>query len=454
MPLKPPIVRRVLLVDDDVDMLHATRQCLEIVGWEVQGYENPTEALSMINSDFNGVVITDIRMPQLDGRQLFKRIRKIDPEIPTIFITGHGDVAEAVEAMQEGAYNFIMKPFSSERILAVVAQAATVRQTALERRQIRALAQSAKNEWPIMGHSDSMVALRALIRQVAEADMDTIIVGETGVGKELVARALHAWGPRSKRTFVAVNCGALSPATVDSELFGHELGAFPGAVRSRVGRAEFADRGVLFLDEIEATPLETQIKLLRFLGEREVVPLGANEPRNVDVRVLVSTKLDLSAPDNIACIRPDLFHRLNVAQILVPPLRERRSDVPLLFSHFAVRAAERSGLPTPPISDAVRRKLIGYDWPGNVRELAHFAERFAFGLENESTPEVKEGSPDDGLKGKIDKYEVELICDALTKNSGDVQKTLNELMLPRKTFYDKINKYKIDINRFRLQKGV
>jgi two-component system C4-dicarboxylate transport response regulator DctD len=446
--LNPPSVKSVILVEDDEHLLRATSQWLEISGWNVYACSSAAKALKLISVNFDGVVVTDIRMPQMNGHQLYSRIREIDPEIPTIFITGHGDVTEAVEAIQNGAHDFIVKPFSTEKILKLVAEAAAVRRDVLERRQIRERAERAQAEWPIIGQSEAMVALRARMRQVARADLDTIIEGETGVGKELVARALHAWGPRASRPFVAVNCGALSPSTVDSELFGHEIGAFPGAVRKRVGRIEFANRGVLFLDEIETTPQETQIKLLRFLEEREIVPLGANEPSHVDVRVLVSTKLDLSSPETSALIRPDLFHRLNGARIFVPPLRERRSDIPTLFSHFAALAAERSGLPTPVINDDVRRALTGHDWPGNVRELAHFAARFAFGLEGAASPELT-ASASDGLRERVDRYEVDLICEALAKNMGDVQKTIDALMLPRKTFYDKVKRYNIDLGRFR-----
>jgi two-component system C4-dicarboxylate transport response regulator DctD len=451
--LNPPKVNNVILVDDDAHLLRATAQWLEIAGWNVHACSTAAKALSLLNENFDGVVVTDIRMPQMDGRQLFKRIRQIDPEIPTIFITGHGDVTEAVEAMQHGAFNFVVKPFRSERILELVTLAAADRQAALERREIRERARVAQTEWPIIGQSEAMASLRARLRQIAEADLDTIIAGETGVGKELAARALHAWGPRRHRAFVAVNCGALPAALVDSELFGHEAGAFPGAVRGRMGRIEFADRGVLFLDEIETTPQETQIKLLRFLEEREITPLGTNQPRGVDVRVLVSTKLDLTAPEKITQIRPDLFHRLNVARVLVPPLRERRSDIPALFSHFAARAADRAGIATPPVNDAVRRVLNGHDWPGNVRELAHFAERFAFGLEGALKPETEEAI-DAGLREKVDRYEMDLICEALAKHQGDVQRTLDALMLPRKTFYDKVKRYSIDLARFRPLKAV
>lgn len=437
----------VVLIDDDQDLLAATAQTLELDGWTVLPFASGAKALNAISPGFAGVVATDIRMPQMDGRRVFERVREIDPEIPVVFITGHADIAQAVEAMQQGAHDFVVKPFKQERLLQALASAAVRRRDVLERRSLRGAAEEAQVDWPMIGLSPAMTALRQRLRQVAQADVDTIIEGETGVGKELAARAIHALSSRKNRPFVVINCGALPTALVESELFGHELGAFPGAVRQRIGRMEYANRGVLFLDEIEAMPAETQVKLLRFLEEREVAPLGSNEVRSVDVRVLVSTKLDLSDPRNAGVIRPDLFHRLNVARVRVPPLRDRRADIPSLFAHFASCAADRLGVPVPPLSEPIRRALSDHDWPGNVRELAHFAERFALGLD-EGVATVGEGR-NDGLRERVDRYEADLIVEALTTHGGDVQRTVEALQLPRKTFYDKVRRYGIELDRFR-----
>ncbi len=450
--MTPIAVNTVVLVDDDPDLLSATAQSLELAGWTVVACSSGAKALQAITATFEGVVMTDIRMPQMDGRRLFERIKEIDPDIPVVFITGHADVMQAVEAMQNGAHDFVVKPFASERILQALAGAAERRRATLEQRLLRSKAEEAQAEWPMIGRSAVMAGFRKQLRQIAEADIDTVIEGETGVGKELAARTFHSWGKRKNRPFVVVNCAALPVAMVESELFGHEPGAFPGAARQRIGRIEFANRGVLFLDEIEAAPLETQGKLLRFLEEREITPLGSNEVRSVDVRVVVSTKLDLSDPSNVSQLRADLFHRLNVARIRVPALRDRRADIPSLFAHFAARAADRAGIPTPPISEAVRRTLSDYEWPGNVRELAHFAERFALGLDfstrKQSTPSLT-----GGLRERVERYEADAICEALAAAAGDVQKTVEALLLPRKTFYDKVRRYGIDLGRFRPSKA-
>jgi len=442
--------RRVIFVDDDADLLAANVQSLELAGYDVAPFASGAKALAALDPDFPGVLVTDIRMPQMDGRRLFQRVRSIDPEIPVIFITGHADVTQAVEALQQGAYDFVVKPFAKERLRESLDRALEKRRLIMDNRRLREVANEAQSGWPMIGQSPAMVALRRKLRLVAEADVDTLIEGETGAGKELAAHALHAWGPRRTRPFVVVNCGALPASMVESELFGHDLGAFPGAVRQRIGRIEYANRGVLFLDEIECMPHETQVKLLRFLEEREIVPLGSNEVRTVDVRVVAATKLNLSDPASTAQVRPDLFHRLNVARVHVPPLRERRADIPLLFAHFAARAADRAGVEPPPMSDAIRRALADHPWPGNIRELAHFAERFALGLDDEldSRPAVTAH----GLRDRVDRYECDLIREALVAASGDVQTALESLSLPRKTFYDKVRRYGIDLDSFRRAK--
>ena len=321
------------------------------------------------------------------------------------------------------------------------------RRLVLDNRRLRSLADEAASSWPLIGQSTSIERLRTTLRQIAEADVDTLIEGETGTGKELAARALHAWGPRRRHPFVAVNCGALPAAMVESELFGHELGAFPGAVRRRVGRIEFANRGTLFLDEIEAAPPDLQIKLLRFLAEREVTPLGSNEVRSVDVRVIAAAKRDLSEGDTPA-IRPDLYHRLKVAHVLAPPLRERRSDIPLLFAHFVARAADRVSREPPPMTRATQRLLAEHPWPGNVRELANFAERFALGLDDTETLAAQTASSA-GLKDKVEQYEADLIREALAAGGGDVRSALEVLALPRETFYAKARKHGIDLESYR-----
>ncbi len=440
--------RTVIFVDDDEDLRLANVQSLELAGLDVRPYASAIKALAGLDAGFAGVIVTDVRMPRMDGRQFFERIRAVDPGIPVILITGHADVGMAVEAMKDGAYDFVAKPFANERLIRSVLNGLEKRRLVLDNRQLRAIADEAQLGWPIIGGSGQIQSLRRKLRQVAEADVDCLIEGETGVGKELAARALHNWGPRRGRPFVVVDCGALPSTLVESELFGHELGAFPGAVRKRVGRIEHANYGTLFLDEIESLPAEVQVKLLRFLEEREISPLGSNDVHTVSVRVIAAAKPDLAKS---ASIRPDLYHRLNVANIRVPPLRERRDDIPMLFAHFVSRAAERFGRAPPPPSEAVRRHLNEHDWPGNVRELLHYSERLVLDLDEDIVP--AEGETADGLRERVDWFEAELITDTLSANHGDIQQTLRTLRVPRKTLYDKIRRYSIDLSRFRARKG-
>jgi two-component system C4-dicarboxylate transport response regulator DctD len=436
--------RTVAFVDDDAALRAANVQSLELAGFEVWPFSSGAAALGSLDAGFAGVVVTDIRMPGMDGRQLFRRLHQVDADLPVIFITGHADVSEAVESLQEGAYDFVAKPFANERLIQAVTRALETRRLVLNNRRLRAVADEAQAGWPMIGQSPAMESLRKSLRQLAQANVDTIIEGETGVGKELAARALHTWGPRREHPFVALNCGALPAGLVESELFGHELGAFAGAVRTRVGRLEHAHRGTLFLDEIEAMPADTQVKLLRFLAEREVSRLGSNEVRPVDVRIVTASKIDLGAGGGP--LRPDVFHRLNVGRVRIPPLRERRSDVPILFAHFVASAADRVRREPPQIDEATQRMLTDHDWPGNVRELSNFAERFVLGLHEDAGAHSPDAS---GLRERVDRYEADLIRQALARARGNVARTLVALDLPRKTFYDKVKRHGIEVEGYR-----
>ena len=437
----------VVFIDDDDDLRAANVQSLQLADLRVHAFGSARAALEIITPDFAGVIVSDIRMPNIDGHRLFTLVQEIDPEIPVILISGHADVSEAIEAMRRGAYDFIVKPYIDDQLVQCIRRALEKRRLVLDNRRLRGLADEAASSWPLIGQSPVMEHLRKTLRQVAEADVDTLVEGETGVGKELAARALHAWGPRRRHPFVAVNCGALPATMVESELFGHELGAFPGAVRQRVGRIEFANRGTLFLDEVEAMPPEIQVKLLRFLAEREVTPLGSNEVRSVDVRIITAAKANL-AEEGAPAIRPDLYHRLRVAHVHVPPLRDRRSDIPLLFAHFVARAADRTRSEPPPMTRSAQHLLAEHPWPGNVRELAHFAERFVLGLEDAESIGAPPGAAA-GLREKVDLYEADLIREALAGSRGDVRKALEILGLPRETFYAKARRHGIDIESYR-----
>ena len=435
----------VFLIDDDKDLLRATGQTLELAGFEVSRFSSAAEALGRIERNFAGVVVSDIRMPGLDGLQLFQRIRQMDHELPVILMTGHGDIPMAVKAIQDGVYDFIAKPFATERLVQCVRRAAEKRALVIENRSLREAAQQAEQGMPLIGQTPVMERLRHMLRQIADTDVDVLVTGETGSGKEVVASLLHGWSRRAKGNFVALNCGALPEQIIESELFGHEPGAFTGAQKKRVGRIEHSSGGTLFLDEIESMPLSTQVQMLRVLEMRQVTPLGTNEVRPVDLRVVAAAKVDLGDPSQRQSFREDLYYRLNVVTLAIPPLRERRDDIPLLFTYFAERAARRFERDIPSLTPAIARHLKEHDWPGNVRELSHFAERAVLGMQppepvTKTAPAAGEGTP---LPERLDRYEAGIIRETLTSFGGNVQQTIAALGIPRKTFYDKLQRHGI-----------
>lgn len=432
----------VLLVDDDNHLRRATRQTLELAGYAVQDFSSASEALTVITPSFEGVIITDVRMPQIDGLQFFARIQEIDAGLPTILITGHGDIPMAVQAIQNGAYDFIAKPFSSDRLVHSVLRAGERRKLLLENRRLRQLADDVQADMPLIGQTPAIENLRRTIRDIADTNVDVLIAGETGSGKEVVAQLLHDWGRRRKGNFVALNCGALPETVIESELFGHEAGAFTGAQKKRIGRIEHASGGTLFLDEIESMPLATQVKLLRVLEMREITPLGTNEIRPVDLRVVAAAKIDLGDAEQRSDFREDLYYRLNVVTLTIPPLRERREDIPLLFSHFLTRAARRFNRDVPDLDTTTHRYLMEHSWPGNVRELVHFAERFALGVTTPSRSPVRLDDQEP-LPKRLERFEASLIRETLAAHNGNVQDTLEALGIPRKTFYDKMHRHGI-----------
>ncbi|WSH63749.1 sigma-54 dependent transcriptional regulator [Rhizobium ruizarguesonis] len=434
----------VALIDDDKDLRRATAQTLELAGFSVSAYDGAKAALADLPADFAGPVVTDIRMPEIDGLQLFATLQGMDADLPVILMTGHGDIPMAVQAIQDGAYDFIAKPFAADRLVQSVRRASEKRRLVLENRMLRKAAEDAQENLPLIGQTPVMENLRNILRHIADTDVDVLVAGETGSGKEVVAQILHQWSHRRKGNFVALNCGALPEAVIESELFGHEAGAFTGAQKRRTGRIEHASGGTLFLDEIESMPAATQVKMLRVLEMREITPLGTNEVRPVDLRVVAAAKIDLGDPAVRGDFREDLYYRLNVVTISIPPLRERRDDIPLLFSHFTARAAERFRRDVPPLSPDVRRHLASHAWPGNVRELSHYAERVVLGVEGGATAAVAPQPTGETLPERLERYEAEIIRDALSANDGDVRRTIEALGIPRKTFYDKLQRHGIN----------
>ncbi|KQV31719.1 Fis family transcriptional regulator [Rhizobium sp. Root1203] len=435
----------IFLIDDDKDLLRATKQTLELAGFSVSAFSVAGDALAALSPDFPGVVVSDIRMPHIDGLQLFGRVRQWDEDMPVILITGHGDIPMAVNAIQDGVYDFITKPFATDRLIQSVRRAAEKRRLILENRALRKATEQVRDDLPLIGQTPAMERLRHTLRQIADTDVDVLVTGETGSGKEVVASLLHQWSRRASGNFVALNCGALPETVIESELFGHEPGAFTGAQKRRIGRIEHASGGTLFLDEIESMPPSTQVQMLRVLEMREVTPLGTNDVRPVDLRVVAAAKVDLGDPRQRGDFREDLYYRLNVVTISIPPLRERRDDILLLFGYFSERAAKRFKRDVPLASASIHRHLRDHSWPGNVRELSHFAERFVLGVEQVASDTPVPADQSDGLPlpDRLERYEARIIREALDANNGDVRRTITELGIPRKTFYDKLQRHGI-----------
>ncbi len=430
------VLNRIALVDDDDAFRSALAERLELEGLAVMSFASAETALKSVNERFEGVVVTDLRMPGMDGRQLVERLTALDPDLPVVMMTGHGDIAEAVDAMKRGAYDFLAKPFAPERLIETLRRALEKRALVLDNRRLAALAADDEGSIPLSGTSRSVEALRAAIQRLADAEVDVLIEGETGAGKEAVARAIHNAGRRRLHPFVAVSCAALPESGLESLLMGDAAGP-AGAFRRREGQIEQSHQGTLFLDEIDLAPRAAQLLLLRVLEEREIRPVGAMEPHALDLRILAATKGDPAEAVAQGALREDLYYRLNVIRLRTPPLRERREDVPLLFARFLGRVASRLGREIPPIDHAIRRRLLEHDWPGNLRELANYASQVAVGL----GPLSSQGTPDEGLTPRVQAYEAELIRESLTRHQGDIRQVTAELRIPRKTLYDKMTRH-------------
>ncbi|SDU37281.1 sigma-54 dependent transcriptional regulator [Stappia sp. ES.058] len=430
----------VLLVDDEPDLREALGEGLELAGHSVMPFAGAQGVLKHLGRDLYGVLVTDIRMPHTDGLELMRQVLDIDAALPVILITGHGDVPLAVQAMRAGAYDFIEKPFPVSRLANVIERALEKRRLVLENRILREqLADRKSLEGRLVGRSPAMERLRSLIAALADTDADVLIQGETGSGKEVVARALHEEGHRRNGPFVALNCGGLPAEIIESELFGHEKGAFTGAVRQRIGKLEHAHGGTVFLDEIESMPMDLQVKLLRVIETRSIERLGSNSVVPLDVRFLAATKDKLEQAGNEGRFRKDLFYRLNVVIVDVPPLRQRKEDIPLLFHHLAREARARYRREIPDVTPAYVSALMARDWPGNVRELRNVADRFVLGLESAAGLDGDGGAQT--LAEKVAAYERALISDELARNEGTLKATYEALGLSRKALYEKIRKH-------------
>ncbi|MGL4612880.1 MAG: sigma-54-dependent transcriptional regulator [Shewanella sp.] len=444
---------RVLVIDDEPHIGTVLVQLFELEGIKAIASTEPKGIAKLLDKDWAGMVISDVNMPQLDGIRLMQQIHQRDPDLPVVLLTGVGDIAMAVHALKQGAYDFLEKPFNNEHILDVVKRALEKRALTLENRQLKKELESQSLPGPrILGHSVGINRMRHILEQVIDTPADVLIEGETGTGKELVARYLHDHSRRNQANFVAINCGAIPENLIESELFGAEAGAFTGIDKLRIGKFEYANGGTLFLDEIESTPLSLQVKLLRVLEDRKVVRLGANKAIDLDIRVIAATKVDLKKLCDTGQFRQDLLYRLNLVTVPIPALRERREDVPLLFLHFARVASARYHKALIALNAQHNALLTAYDWPGNVRELRNLAERYvllgaeaAFAGSLGNTPRLHSSM---SLLQRVEFFERVLIEEALSHNKGSIKLTMEQLELPRKTLYDKMRKYDLDRKQY------
>ena len=433
-----------MVIDNDEHVCRAAGQALTLAGYRTDCCRRGEDAMEKISSKWPDVVVCDVKMPGMDGFDILRQVVEIDSDLPVILITGHGDVSMAVEAMRQGAYDFIEKPLSSGRLSDVVDRAMEKRRLVLDNRELRAEVRRKDGlESVILGRSEEIVQLRRVILNIADTDTDVLIIGETGTGKELVARCLHEQSSRRHNRFIAVNCGAMPESIIENELFGHEPGAYTGADRLHIGKFEQSSGGTLFLDEIESMPMALQVRLLRVLQERAIDRLGGRESIALDLRVIAASKQDLLALSEEGKFRADLYYRLSVVTLHNPPLRRRLEDIPILFTHFLQKTARRLERCPPELSPALLQKLMGHSWPGNVRELQNVADRTVLGLDSHWGESMVNADPGkrQPLADQLAAFEKCILERELSLNRGNIGKTCQSLGLPRKTLYYKLKKH-------------
>jgi len=382
-------------------------------------------------------------MPNMDGLEFLDAVIELDAELPVILISGHADIATAVKAIQDGAYDFIEKPFDPSQLVNIVSRALKHRSVLTDNRRLRAELQQQQSDVKLIGKSEIMRNLNQNLVHIAGTDTDVLILGETGTGKELAATTVHQFSDRKNKNFVAINCGALPDTLIESELFGHTKGAFTGANKDHIGKLEYANHGTIFLDEIESMPVSMQVKLLRVLQERKLQRIGSNDEIDLNIRIIAASKIDLREAADKGTFREDLYYRLDVVKLTIPPLRERKEDIPLLFEHFYKKACERMNKECELLDSAFILQLLEHDWPGNVRELQHSAERAAIGLgaDLNSSESHNSNGPNHTLSERMDAYEKLNIERELLKNTGSITHTYKALGVSRKTLYDKMKKH-------------
>jgi len=443
---------RVLIVDDEADSRDALAELTQRWGYDVQTASDGSEALRRAIEWHPDVILTDLVMPNMDGLWLLRALRAELPDCPVVLLTGRGTIQTAVQAIREGAFDFIEKPLEVPRLRIVLERALekkeTMREVQLLRRRLAALAPGTD----MIGSGPTMQKVYELVKKVAPSTASVVINGESGTGKEVVARAIHNLSPRKEKAFVALNCSAIPATLIESELFGYERGAFTGADQRRLGNFELAHNGSLFLDEIGELPLELQAKFLRVLEERKIRRLGGRAEVEVDVRVICATNRDLKEEIRRGRFREDLYFRLHVFTIALPPLKERREDIPLLVHHFIEKFNGETGKRVQGVSPAAMSVLQGYAWPGNIRELRNTVERAMILVDGEIIgeeqlpPDMQATRPEAAtlrvpLGIPIEKVEKEYILASLQKNGGNKARTAEVLGISEKTLYNKLNRY-------------
>lgn len=432
----------VRLIDDDADLLAATRQSLKLAGFQVEAFSDPQLALEGLGPAYPGVVLTDVRMPGMDGLEVFAELRARDPELPVILMTGNGDIDMAVNAMRAGAWDFLTKPVGFDALTQALKRACAARDLVIENRMLRAQAHG-DDEAGLVGNSPAIIALRAAVTRLGDTAIELLISGPTGAGKGALARAIHDAGARRHKGFVHIACDALEESTATTLLFGS---APQGNQPRQSGRIEPADRGTLFLDRIEFLSLGMQARILHVIERQAFWPVGASAARQIDMRVIAATSVDLAQMVAEGRFNSDLYYRLSGVGLHVPALTERRGDIAPLYRHFLIEAARQHKRPVPEVTPAVQARLETHDWPGNARELRQFAQGQILGLAVDAAQDEGETLP---LPEMVARYEAALLRQALTETKGHVAKAIDKLGLPRKTFYDKLARHGLQPDAFR-----
>jgi two-component system NtrC family response regulator len=449
-------VARILVVDDEKNYLVVLSALLSGEGFDVDTASNAALALAKVEEDEPDLILTDMRMPKISGLELIYKVKELAPDLPVIVMTAYGTVENAVEAMKGGASDYIMKPFENQELLLTVDRVLKMRRLLNQNRLLREELGKGQRFSEIVGESQAMQAVFDLLEKVAVTKATVLITGESGTGKELIARAIHERSPRKDEPFIAVNCTALTETLLESELFGHEKGAFTGAVSRRRGRFELADRGTLFLDEVGEIAPSLQVKLLRVLQERTFERVGGGQTLSVDVRIVAATNRDLSEAVAESQFREDLFYRLNVVRIDLPPLRERPEDLPALVAQFVRKYAAEVGRAVPEVSAEAMRQIYSYSWPGNVRELENALERAVILGGSEIRPgdlplEMTPGKEDTGvglpqgmtINDAVEDLERRMIQRALLESEGVQAHAAQALGLTKSNLAYKIKKYNL-----------